>query len=250
MDHAFDRTLNKGYGWRLRLGMLLPSSNAVAEPEIAGMLPFGVSLHTTRLRLVGSAKEDLLGMAANLSEASELLADARVDKIVFNCTAVSTFDPEMGESLQRQIEEATRIPATTTSAAIVAGLKAISAKKVVLITPYIEEINKREIEFLSHHGIEVVGQTGLGLVDGATMGSIEPGEWYRIVMANRQPDADAYFLSCTAIRVASVIESLESSLGKPVVTSNQAMTWHCLRTSGIQDELRGLGALCASYSDK
>ena len=52
------------FGWRLRIGMLLPSSNSVAEPEIPATLPEGVSLHTTRLKLTGSSREELLAMAS------------------------------------------------------------------------------------------------------------------------------------------------------------------------------------------
>jgi maleate isomerase len=59
----------------------------------------------------------------------------------------------------------------------------------------------------------------------------------------KRPDADAYFLSCTNIRVLSIIEALEQRLEAPVITSNQAMLWHCLRESGINDAVLGYGRL-------
>ena len=62
--------------------------------------------------------------------------------------------------------------------------------------------------------------------------AVEPGEWYRRVKRQRHDDADAYFISCTAIRAAEAIEPLERDLGKPVVTSNQAMVWHSLKPAG------------------
>lgn len=125
----------KGYGWRLSLGMLLPSSNPVAEPELTRMLPEGVSLLTTRLKLAGSSREELLGMTGQIEGAVPLLCDAGVDRIVFNCTAVSTFDVEMGNMLRQRIEKIAARPATSTADGVVAGLKALGAKRIALITP-------------------------------------------------------------------------------------------------------------------
>ncbi|WP_440534541.1 maleate cis-trans isomerase family protein [Variovorax sp. YR566] len=232
-----------GYGWRMRLGMLLPSSNPVGEPEIAAMLPPGMSLHTTRLKLAGSSAEELLAMTEKVEEGASLLADAGVDLIAFNCTAVSTFDAAMAESIRVRISAASGVPAISTADGILAGFKACGAKRVVLVTPYIDAINEREIVFLARHGIEVVSHSGRGLAEGQGMASIEPGEWYRRALALRNDRADAYFLSCTAIRVLPIIEALERDLGRLVLTSNQALVWHALRTSGFRDAAPGLGSL-------
>ena len=72
----------------------------------------------------------------------------------------------------------------------------------------------------------------------------EPAEtWVRFTEANRRDEADAYLLSCTAIRSAEVIERLEDGLGRPVLTSNQALTWYCLHSLGIEPDVRGFGRL-------
>lgn len=238
-----DPGLGRGYGWRMRLGMLLPSSNPVAEPELTRYLPQGVSLHTTRLKLAGSTREDLLGMTARVEEAATLLVDAGVDRIVFNCTAVSTFDPEMGESLRQRMEATCGRPATSTSDAIVAALARLAPRRIALVTPYIDPVVEREIAFLKHYGYEVVAELGLGLKEGKAMSSIEPGQWYRHTLDMVGKEADLVFLSCTAIRVFDVIAQIERDLGIPVLTSNQAMLWWCLREAGLQDRIPSLGIL-------
>lgn len=236
-------TRGGGYGWRLRLGMLLPSSNPVGEPEVAAMLPPGISLHTTRLKLAGSSAEELLAMTAKVEEGAALLADAGVDLIGFNCTAVSTFDETMAENIRVRIVTASAVPAISTADGILAAFQALAVRRVVLLTPYIAAVNEREIAFLARHEIEVSSHSGLGLSEGQGMASIEPGEWYRRALELRNPKADAYFLSCTAIRVLPIIEALERDLGKPVLTSNQAFVWHVLRTAGFADAPPGLGTL-------
>ena len=242
MSHE-DPERGKGYGWRMRLGMLLPSSNPVAEPELTRFLPEGVSLNTTRLKLAGSTRENLLGMTEGVEQAVMLLADAGVDRIVFNCTAVSTFDPAMGEALRQRMELASGRPATSTSDAITAALAELAPYRIALVTPYIDSVVEREITFLKHHGYDVVAKIGLGLGEGKAMSSIDSGQWYRHAMSVAGSGADLVFLSCTAIRVFDVIADLERDLAMPVVTSNQAMLWWCLRQAGLQDRIPALGKL-------
>ena len=231
------------YGSRLRLGMLLPSSNVAAEPDLATLLPQGCSVHTTRLKLAGSTQEELLGMTEKVEEASLLLKDAALDLIVFHCTGVSTLDPTMGDRLVARIKDATGIAATSTAHALVDAFETLKARRIVLVSPYVDAVNESETRFFDHYGIEVLQSMGLGKTTGPDMIGVEPAQWYAHVMANRRDDADAYFVSCTTIRAIPVIAALERDLGKPVVTSNQAMVWHCLRQRGITDRPEGFGTL-------
>jgi maleate isomerase len=231
------------YGLRAHLGMMLPSVNTIAEPQIAAMLPPGVSLHTTRLRLIES---NLLSMLDRLEEAVGLIADAHVDRIIFHCTAVSMYSPEIVGEITRRVAAVTPIPLVITSEAIVAALRTLQASKIVLMTPYPQATNDREVRFLAHHGITVLRERGLGL-EGPQLASVEPDQWYRDTMALRDPAADAYFISCTAVRSADVIEALERDLGRPVITSNQAMLWGALRAAGIDDRRAGFGRLLRDF---
>lgn len=231
------------YGWRARLGMLLPSGNAAAEPQFAAMLPDGVSLHTTRLKLTGSTDAQLLAMMEHVDDGAALLADACVDLILFHCTAVSTWDAAMAEALPKRITAATGLPATATSRALLAAFRALDARRIVLVSPYIAGINEREAAFLRAHQVEVLSMVGLGISEASDMFSIEPREWYRLVRAQRSDDADAYFISCAAVRSLEVIDDLERDLDRPVVTSNQAAAWHSLRMLGIRDTPSGYGRL-------
>ncbi len=230
-------------GWRMRLGILQPSVNTVAEPQIQAMLPDGVSLHATRLKLVGSTPEDLLGMTEGVEEASLLLKDLDPDRILFHCTATTTFDLDMPRRLRERITRATGIPASVTSEALVTAFAALGVRKLVMVTPYIREVNEREVGFLNNAGITVLHEVGLGLDGGKAFADVEPAAWYRLVMQQRNDEADAYFISCAQVRAAEVIEALERDLQRPVVTSNQAAIWHCLRESGIRDEVDGFGTL-------
>ncbi len=231
------------YGRRARIGVLLPSGNIAAEAELRAILPCDVGMHVTRLPLKGSSSEELLGMTEGVEHAAALLADAQPALIVFHCTAVSTWDRDMDARLSERIGATTGIRATTTAQGIVSALRALQAKKVVLITPYVEAINEREVRFLSHFGVDVLAVRALGLSHPQEMYAVEPARWLDLAVTARHEDADAYFISCTAIRTLPVIARIESMLARPVITSNQVMAWHALRLCGMDDSLPGAGRL-------
>jgi maleate isomerase len=236
------------YGSRLRAGVLIPSGNSVAEPEIRAMLPREVSMLVTRLSLRGSSKAELMRMLDQLEAASALLADAEVDCIVFHCTAVSTFAPELADGIRERILTASGTKCFTTADAIIEGLRRLKAKRVSLLTPYIDEVHAREIAFLEANGFEVGGCANLGIDTNADMATLEPKAIFDWAMDKVDRRADACLVSCTAIKSAPVIKSLEQAVQLPLLTSNQSMVWHLLRSNGIDGRIEGYGSLFSAES--
>jgi maleate cis-trans isomerase len=185
-------------------------------------------------------------MLDRLEAASELVADAQVDRIVFHCTAVSTFAPDLAHGIRERIEAASGIDCFTTAEAIVSALAHLKARTVCLLTPYIDDVHQHEIEFLEANGFNVVGGANLGIDTNSEMATLQPEfilDWAREKISH---DADACLISCTAIKSAPIIARLEQLRGLPVVTSNQSMMWHLLRSSGIEDQITGFGRLFAA----
>ena len=231
------------YGSRLRLGMIIPSVNSNAEAHIAAMLPDGVTLHTTRLKMDEKDSNAMLGFTDRVEEASAFLKDAGCQHILVNCTAVTTADPTIGARIGERIRAATGLPSSTTGDGVVAALRALSARKIVMLTPYRRAVNEREVRFLEHYGCEVLDWEGLELNGAEEFDQVTPEQWHRLVSSHRSEAAEAYFVSCAQIRVIEVIGLLERDLGRPVITSNQAATWYALRQRGINDPVRGFGTL-------
>lgn len=235
------------YGSRARLGMLLPSGNRAAEPQFHAMLPPGVSLHTTRLKLTGSSEADLMAMTERVEEAAELVADAGADLVVFHCTAVTTFSAELEASIKARVVRASGRPATVTSEAISTALKTLGAKRIVMLSPYIETINAREAAFFKGAGFDILGYAGLDCPTAEAMMAVTPQQWREFSLKHRDDRADAYLISCTTVRSADVVTELEQQLGRPVITSNTATVWHCLRTMGLNDRVLGYGEILSRF---
>jgi maleate isomerase len=177
-------------------------------------------------------------------EATLALADARCEVIVFHCTASSM---EAGLAGERQVldemSRATKSHVTTTASATLAAMHTLDIKKVVLISPYIAATHQHEVDFLGEAGLSVVGGRALGLAGGDQYITVSAAEWLRIAQEDICSDADGVFLSCTNIHSPEVIDSLERMIGRPVITSNQAVLWYTLRACGQTDDVACLGRL-------
>ena len=126
---------------------------------------------------------------------------------------------------------------------VVDALRELGARKLVVGTPYLDEINTAEAEFLAAKGFDLLDIQGLNLETGIEFGRVTLDYWKRFALEIDRPDADAIFLSCGGIRALEVVEEIERVAGKPVVTSNQGQMWSCLRRAGIGDEIEGFGRL-------
>ena len=122
-------------------------------------------------------------------------------------------------------------------------MNAVNAKKIVIGTPYLDEINEREEKFFLSKGFEILRMEGLNLETGLEFGKVTPDFWNKFSLEIDCDDADAVFLSCTGIRSLDIIEKVEAQINKPVITSNQAQMWSCLRRAGIEDKISGFGEL-------
>lgn len=229
---------------RARIGLIIPSSNRLSEPQFRRYAPPGVEIHVTRLRMTGRHHVPLPELMPRIAEAALTLADADCRVIVFHCTGSAMADGADAErAVIDNIGQVTGRIATTTASAILEAFRAVAARKIVLISPYTRETNDHEIAFLAEHGIETLRQRALDLPPSDGYIAAPPSLWLDVALEERDPQADAYFLSCTNIRSPEVIEPLEAELGRPVIGSNQATLWHCLRLCGFDDVVPGLGQL-------
>jgi maleate isomerase len=229
---------------RARIGLIIPSSNRLTEPHFNRYAPDGVETNVTRLRMTGPHRVPVLDLLPKIAEAAEMLADARCDVIVFHCTASST---ESGRAADARvidtIRSATGTRATTTGSALLEALGALEARRLVALSPYMQEASEREIAFLAEAGLEVVRERSLNLTGSDDYLAVTSADWLRLIEEETDPRADAYLLSCTNIRSLEIVEAAEHATGKPVVASNQATLWTCLRICGLQDVVPGLGRL-------
>lgn len=232
------------YGWRGRIGLMLPTGNSVNEPEFNRMAPEGVSVHANRVFLERVTPEALVGMEEHAAASARGLASIRLGVLAFGCTSGSFVGGKgYDENLIRIMQDETGIPATTTTTAVARGLRTLGVSRIALATPYTDEVNALEVKFLEDSGFEVTASMGGGIVETADIQECHPDMAYQRARAVDNDRAEAIFISCTGFRTIEIIEKLEADLGKPVVTSNQATFAESLRILGVRDVQPGFGSL-------
>ena len=229
-----------------RIGLIIPSSNRLTEPQMRQYAPRGVEVHVTRLRMTGANRVPLPELMPRIVEATAALDDARCDVIVFHCTASSM---EAGLAGERQVLDAMRRatdkPVATTASAVLAAFDALEVRRIALLSPYARATHEHELTFLAEAGLQVVAERALELPSSDDYIAEPPTTWRRVgeEIMRSAPDAEALFLSCTNIHSLPVLDLLESRLGRPVVASNQAVLWYALGCSRRPTAFEGLGRL-------
>ena len=213
-----------------RIGLIIPSSNRLTEPQLRHFAPPELGIHVTRLQMTGKWNRPLSALSEDIKRASSALADAKVDIVVFHCTGHAMEEGPDGDARTRaMIKTATGIEAMSTAAAIEEALGALKLKRLILLTPYDQDTNDHEIDYLRQIDIEVVHDVALALPGSDDYLAQPPARWVALAAEHARDDADGYFLSCTNTTQIEAIEPIERKLGKPVVNSNQAVLWACVK---------------------
>ncbi|WP_052210854.1 aspartate/glutamate racemase family protein [Rhizobium rhizogenes] len=216
-----------------RLGMLAPSSNTVLEPETAKLLPTdgSVTSHVSRLRVVQISDD-----ASSLQQfeiepvlaAADLLADAAVDLILWNGTAASWLGFDRDRQWVEAIEARTGIRTTTAVIAINEALQRIGARRIGLVTPYVEALERRIIANYSGIGIDVAAAVRNNLTENTAYAAIKPREIANMVREVALTPVDAIVILCTNLAGSSIAPALSLELGVPVLDSVRVAIEHSL----------------------
>jgi maleate isomerase len=250
IEHV-DVTPGAAPGRRARIGLLLLATDYATEHELRDFMPHDGALGPDAVAWVASrvpnanpvTVANLRGMAPDLARsAGTLLPGARLDALAYGCTSGSI---AIGtEAVRAQIAAGRPdVPITTPAAAVQAAFAAMGVSRLSVLTPYDDEINASIAGFLRDDGRAVTRFLSFHLDSDEAMSGVAPADVAEAAAACDTPESDAVFISCTALKAVGIVPDLEARLGKPVITSNQAMFWHALRLAGIADALPGRGAL-------
>ena len=237
-------SFDKGRHSRAKLGFILMSTDLAAESDFFDMAPNDVAIHITRLKTDDHTTNETLSKHIEFmaDAASRIQPDTKPDVISYSCTSGSIVIGE--EKIKEEIKKGApyAIPMTLVTG-VVDALEELKVKNLVVGTPYLDEINTKEAEFLINKGFSVLNIQGLNLTKGIEFGTVTPEYWIKFALEINEAAADAIFLSCGGIRSTEVIDRIEQKVGKPVITSNQAQMWSCLRRAGVKDKILGFGEL-------
>ncbi len=217
-----------------RVGLLILATDHTTEPDYARLVASeDVGVYVARVAYANpTTPENLRAMQPSLSAAAGLILPGEdLDAICYSCNSASVVigDAAVEEAVQA---EKPGVPVVTPPLATVKALEALGARRISILTPYLAETSAPVAEYFTGKGFEVASFTCLGFDDDREMARIAPATLVDLAKEATAPEADALIILCTALRAAVAAADIEAAIGRPVVSSNQATAWMCLRLCG------------------
>jgi len=240
-----------------RIGQIVPSSNTTMETEIPAILRAREAVeaerftfHSSRMRMQHVTKEELAKMNADSDRCALELADARVDVLGYAClVAIMSmglgYHKKSEERLHgRTVEAGGPAPVVTSAGALVDGLKAIGAKKVAILTPYMKPLTQLVVDYIEHEGIEVLDSISLEVSNNLEVGLLNPLAPVEHTKKLNTANVDAIVASaCVQMPSLASIQQIEDRAGMPVLSSSVATTYMMLKKLGLKTYAPGFGSL-------
>ena len=231
---------------RIRLGILTPSSNTALEPltqdlitSLNASLPsHHITVHFSRFPVTvisltpdGLAQFDL----GPILSAAQLLAHAEVDIIGWSGTSAGWLGFDKDVTLCHEIQKATGIKATTSVLALNKALELWNVKKLGLVTPYRDDVQREIVKNYKGIGIEIGDGMERHLGVEKNNDIVDIGEEVLNVMIQEVVGGgvDAVTTFCTNLVAAQRVEFWEKIHGVPVFDTVTTVVWDMLRESDV-----------------
>ena len=228
-----------------RIGLLALSTDLTIERDfqsICHSLP--INLFVNRIHNENPlTKENLLKMYDQLESITEkILPGEKINTVAYGCTSGTIAIGE--DKVKEKIQLAK--PGCHVTTPITSAIKAfnkMNVKKIAVFTPYPESVNKTISEYLIKKNINVMSFSTFNLDLDVDFARVDPKYLSEILTQLNINDADALFVSCTALPALEILDELEKKINKPVFSSNQTLIWDTIRSVGYKSSVEGYGKL-------
>ena len=227
-----------------RLGLVVLRTDEIIEREMAQVLPLNdtTRLHVSRIPFAPEVTQSTLAqMAVDLPASVRLFPDAPFDVVGYGCTSGATV---IGSSrISDLITSSCRTGAACDPiASVIAAAEQLGVRNLGMVTPYITKVSNTMRQHLEASGIAVSALESFNIIEDSIVAQVSPTSIKDAAIRVGQGECDAVFISCTNLAALGVIVEIESIIGKPVLTSNQALAWAMCQAAGLRPQ-HGFGQL-------
>ncbi|MFC3453935.1 maleate cis-trans isomerase family protein [Amycolatopsis speibonae] len=243
-------------GPRLKVGVVVPSTNTSAQPELDALRPDGVTNHTGRMAIDDDPMVDEPGfdhvmhsIRRSTRPAIRSVTGCEPDCVIIGVSPESYWEGKdsHGSVLDAMRDAAGGRPVTMSPDAINAALAAHGARRIAVITPYLPVGDDSVSRFFDDSGYDLLNLQGLGMPSPAKISHVTETELREAVKEIDNADVEAIVQVGTNVAMARLAAAAEFWLGKPVISNNVVLYWHALRRNGIADRVRGFGSLLSEH---
>ena len=228
-----------------RIGLIVLASDFMIEKDFINVIKNkDIDFFVNRIECYNPlTSENLIKMSQKITEVTkDILPDQKIDCVVYGCTSgtiAAGYD-----SIEKKIKLAkSEAKVTTPSSAAIKALKKLKIKKIAVFTPYIKDLNNDVIDFFKKENFTITSNSYFDIKNDLDIGKVDPEYLFEVLSQMDLKEADALFISCTALPAMSIIDKLEKKLNKFVLSSNQALIWDTIRSIGYNSSINGYGKL-------
>ena len=228
-----------------RVGLIALASDFTIEKDFINVIKDKkIDFFVNRIECYNPlTKENLIKMSDKVTEVTkDILPDQELDCVVYGCTSGTIAAGHA--SIEKRVKEAKPMAdVSTPSTAAIKALKKMNIKKVSIFTPYSKKLNDDVLDYFESEGFEVTSNLYFDIQDDYDIGKVDQNYLYEVLSKIDLNDADALFVSCTALPVLEIIDKLEKKLDTIVLSSNQALIWDTLVKIKKNNSVKGFGKL-------
>lgn len=243
-------------GYRKKIGIVVPSTNTVVEPESEALRPPGVTNHIARLtiqdRPIQSSDQGFMShvqaMRDGIGPAIDQVMTCGPDHVIMG-VAIEAFSGGVAgaDALQNELSERAGVGVSMGSTAAVAALRSFKARRIALLTPHQPKGDEIVRTYLVEAGFEVVRLVGLKCASPRAIAEVQPATLRKTLSKIDGNDVDAILQVGTNLANGAVAAEAERWLDKPVLAMNVVTYWDALRRSGIKDRVLGCGRILEEF---
>ena len=228
-----------------RIGLITLSTDLTMESDFYSIIrDLPIDIFVNRIKNYNPlTKENLLKMYDQLeSVTKDILPNEKINTIAYGCTSGTIAIGK--DKIKKKIQLAK--PDCYVTTPITSAIKAINkmkVKKIAVFTPYPESVNKTVFEYFAKENIEVLSCSSFNLDSDLDIGKVDPNYLLEILLKMDNGNADALFVSCTALPVLEILDQAENGIKKTVLSSNQTLIWDSIRSVGCGNKIDGYGTL-------
>ena len=243
-------------GYRMKFGVIAPSTNTSVQPEFDWMRPVGVTNHFSRITIPDDpvhSDEDYFQLIVNIRETMMEAVDSVMScspgALIMGMSAETFWDGKQGAiDLRKRVEDRSGVSVVMGSDACQAALAQYSkVRRISVVTPYMPIGDQQVRQFFSDCGYEVVHLKGLKCTSPMLIAHVSEKQLRDAILEIDDPSVDAIVQVGTNLAMARLAPVAEFWLDKPVIAINTATYWHALRQNGINDRIQGFGSLLSDH---
>jgi maleate isomerase len=243
-------------GYRLKLGIVIPSTNTIVQPETDAMRPHGITNHIGRIHIPdlpltndAEFEQIITAIGPDLFGAVDRVMSCKPAHLIMAMSIPTFWGGTAGAAeLQARLVARAGVAVSLGSLACVEALRKFPQVRTIgILTPYQPVGDAHVSRFFEENGWRVGAVHSLKRPSEVLIGHATEADLRDGLKTLATQGVDAIVQAGTDLAMADLAGEAERWLDIPIIAINVATYWSALRANGILDRMPGFGTLLSEH---